>query len=70
MRSIKKEEQNLMTYVSKADERSNRAVMDAPKVHYCYHHYMTFLCSYSQRAVEEGSFTDQKIFMVALFGLS
>ena len=40
-----------------------------PKSHYCYHHYMAFLCSYSQKAVKEGVFTEQRIFKVAVFGL-
>lgn len=38
--------------------------------HYCYHHYMAFRHSCSQKELEEGVFTNQKICRVAVLKLA
>jgi len=64
-----------MINVSKAAERSNGADMDAPSAPLFLPSLYGFfvcvcVCSYSQKAIEECVFTDEKLFGVILFGLS
>lgn len=77
LRSIKKREKNLMTNVSKKDERYKRTGMDAlrvplllPSLWYCIMMHTTFWHSCSQKELEEGVFANQKICRVAVLKLS
>lgn len=59
-----------MIDVSKAVERSNGADMDAPSAPLflpSLYGFCVCVCSYSQKAVEECVFTDEKLFEVILF---
>lgn len=62
-----------MIDVSKAVERSNGADMDAPSAPLflpSLYGFCVCVCSYSQKAVEECVFTDEKLFEVILFFFS